>query len=890
MREHPQKRKHFFRLLQAESDRRASVETDLRIRLRQQEAVASFGEFALSCQSLNVLLDSAVQVVVQILEVQFCKILELLPGEQEMLLRAGYGWHEGLVGTQRIGTGVDSQSGYTLLTDEPIIVNDMTTETRFSSSPLFTDHGIIRGMSVVIRGETQPWGVLGAHTVTERIFTNDDAQFLKSMANVIASSIERFSIDMELRRSRDELAVILDGVSEGVTAVDRTGKLVYANEAAAKLMGFESVEAVMKVPWEQLLQRYEMLDEDGSRFPLEKLPNRIVLQGQPHASARLRFRTLPEGVERWSIADASAIYNPNGEVAFSVTIFRDITAMMRAERSQKLLNEASQVFAASLDQHANLASLGRLAVENLADWCTIHLIKPDGSVEEVVVAHKDPKKIELARDLGQRFPQQPREDAGLYHVMRTGQPEYYPLISEEMLRQSALNEDHYESLRQLGMRAAMIIPLKARSNILGAISLIWADSERVYDEEDVRLVQELANRAAIATENSQLFEQAQALNMELEQRVEKRTQQLVSSYQQLMVEVEERRKAEAALQKSQILLNSLFESAPDATVIVDQNGAIYNVNIQAENVFGYPREALIGAKIDQLLLEGARYHATLEQLISQAQAFPLGSELEFTAQRRDGSQFPVNITLSPLQTETEPLVISSIRDVTEQKRLQRELMETHRRLFESVEAERLLLSQELHDGPLQDLYGIALYLESIRELMAEEEEPEDITLAKESVQSVISTLRAICGDLRPPSLAQFGLEKAIRSHMIKFQQTHPALRIEPRLMADGKRLPERTRLALFRVYQNSLSNILRHAQASEVKVDFLIDTERATLRIQDNGRGFNVPQKWVELARGGHFGLVGMMERVEAVGGHLTVQSARGAGTTIQVDVPLSEN
>jgi two-component system sensor histidine kinase DegS len=272
--------------------------------------------------------------------------------------------------------------------------------------------------------------------------------------------------------------------------------------------------------------------------------------------------------------------------------------------------------------------------------------------------------------------------------------------------------------------------------------------------------------------------------------------------------------------------------------------------------------------------------------------------MDLWAVRQDGTEFPIDIKLSPVQTDEGELVIGSIRDITEQKRLQTELEETHRRLFESIEAERLLLSQELHDGPIQELYGIELELESIKSTLASVDGPDDspaegleeLDTLGDNVQAIIQTLRTVCSDLRPPVLNQFGLEKAIRSHLSRMQEAHPDLHITTDLTSDGNRLPERTRLALFRVYQNAFSNVVRHAQAVNINVKFKLDADLILLQVQDDGRGFVKPKKWVELVRAGHFGLAGIIERIEALGGEVAVESAPGKGTTIRVELPMTAN
>jgi signal transduction histidine kinase len=144
--------------------------------------------------------------------------------------------------------------------------------------------------------------------------------------------------------------------------------------------------------------------------------------------------------------------------------------------------------------------------------------------------------------------------------------------------------------------------------------------------------------------------------------------------------------------------------------------------------------------------------------------------------------------------------------------------------------------------------------------------------------------------LRPPALTNFGLEKAIRSHAEEFNENHPEITVHLNLAQDKQALPEDIRLILFRIYQNSLTNVIRHSQASDVFVKFAFDAEEAQLEIKDNGVGFEVPSNWIELVRQGHYGLAGAVERVSLLGGVFMVDSNPGHGTTARVVIPTSEN
>ena len=165
---------------------------ELRVRAKQQESVARLGERALTETDLQKLFDDVVATVAEILDVEFVKILELVPGDAELLLRAGIGWSAGLVGSAHETTGRQSHAGYALASGGPVIVTDLKSETRFESAALLRDHGVNSGVSVPIAGrDGRAYGVLGAHTARRRRFGEYDVAFLSALANLLAGAIQR---------------------------------------------------------------------------------------------------------------------------------------------------------------------------------------------------------------------------------------------------------------------------------------------------------------------------------------------------------------------------------------------------------------------------------------------------------------------------------------------------------------------------------------------------------------------------------------------------------------------------------------------------------------------------------------------------------------------------
>lgn len=187
---------------------RTRIQSEVETRARQHAAAAELGRRALAVVDLRVLMNEACILVSEALGTEFCKVLQLLPEREAFSLIAGVGWNEGLVGKAKVPAGLESQAGYTMLTDKPVVVEDLSRETRFSGSALLREHGIVSGMSIIIPGVEQPFGVLGVHTITQRIFTNENIRFLEAVATVLCEAIERFRTEEALKISREELRAL----------------------------------------------------------------------------------------------------------------------------------------------------------------------------------------------------------------------------------------------------------------------------------------------------------------------------------------------------------------------------------------------------------------------------------------------------------------------------------------------------------------------------------------------------------------------------------------------------------------------------------------------------------------------------------------------------------
>ncbi|HEY6749725.1 MAG TPA: response regulator [Rubrobacteraceae bacterium] len=262
---------------------RKRAEEALETRARQQAAVADLGRRALTEPTLSALMDKAVEVVAHTLGVRYCEILELLPEGDALLLRAGVGWKEGLVARTTLGVGLNSQAGYTLASRESVIVEDLREEKRFSGPLLLHEHGVVSGMSVVIHGQDKSFGVLGAHTDSRRAFTEDDANFLQAVANVIATAVDRKEAEEALldvgEAERRKMAHDLhDGALQDLTYAVAEVQLVQAISKDPELDPrlHRVVEALVRMGRELRGIVYDLRLEEERDKPLPELLESLV--------------------------------------------------------------------------------------------------------------------------------------------------------------------------------------------------------------------------------------------------------------------------------------------------------------------------------------------------------------------------------------------------------------------------------------------------------------------------------------------------------------------------------------------------------------------------------------------------------------------------------------
>ncbi len=402
-----------------------------------------------------------------------------------------------------------------------------------------------------------------------------------------------------------------------------------------------------------------------------------------------------------------------------------------------------------------------------------------------------------------------------------------------------------------GIKSQLIVPLKSKGKPIGTLCVARRTSAKFYPDE-VELMGSIGNQIGAGLENARLYR--------------------------------EMKQALAQLQQSEERYRDLFENASDALWSHDFDGNTIAINAACEKVTGYSTEELMNMRVDSLMEECSKscvYDIEVRMLRNE----PIDHRCEVVLAKKDGTMAIIEVTTSIMTHEGQAIGFQhAARDVTEERRMQKNLRYYLQQVTRAQEEERKRIARELHDETLQNLIVIGRQLEKITSSEALwEESLEVVRDLRKQIESAVWEMRRFSHDLRPSVLDDLGLLPALE--LLADDLERQDITTTFKVIGEARRLSPEVEVMLFRIAQEAVRNIWRHAKASTAELAIEFTDSKLRVTITDNGKGFRLPAQLADGASLGKLGLVGMQERARLLGGTLTLDSKPGKGTSITVDV-----
>ncbi|MEH2072575.1 MAG: PAS domain S-box protein [Nostoc sp.] len=316
------------------------------------------------------------------------------------------------------------------------------------------------------------------------------------MADVTAAK----QTEVALRESEERFRAMFNQAAVGIALIGLDGQFLQVNPALCQITGY-SHEELIQMNFEEITHPDDLeADKENAR--------RVLAQEEISGYSLEKRYIRKDGSIVWVNLTSSAVWNSQGELKYASGIIEDISDRKRVEATQQFLVEASALLAASLDYEITLANVANLAVPTLADWCIVDVFQEDWSSKQIAIAIAQPTKQNILNEIQRRYP--PKTGAQqLVEQLRLGIPVFYPELSNSHLLQMAQNQEHLQLLQSLGICSLMVIPVRSRGQLFGAISFFTAESGRHYQHVDLALAEDIARRAATAIDNARLYQETQ---------------------------------------------------------------------------------------------------------------------------------------------------------------------------------------------------------------------------------------------------------------------------------------------------------------------------------------------------------------------------------------------
>lgn len=700
----------------------------------QQEIVAALGQKALLNLEIDALMNEALVLLTDALQVQFGGVWECTPEKPRLILRASFGWHKSF---------------------KPDILNR---------------HQESRGITCNIEGEGTPYGVIGVYSQAKRQFSKEEVRFLQSVANVLAIAIGRKRTEDRIKTNEQRLQLAQSAAKIGTFEWNiRTDESVITPE-------FESLYGCHPGEMKANPKRwFEVIHPEDK----ERVKARTEVMVKEETDLNVEYRVIwPDKSIHWLLVKGQLVHDNKPKPSRMLGVAIDICDRKQTEEGIEFLSEASKALSSSLDYQTTLSAVAKLAVPKIADWCAVDMINETGEPELVTVAHIDPEKVKWARELRRLNPVDLSQETGLSKVLKTGQSIFYPKLSKKELQAAAKSKEEWQTIQKIGLSALIIVPLKVGNKVVGGITLVSSQSHHPFSEADLNIAEQLADRAAAAIENARLYRAAQ---MEIAER-KKMEDELLQSHNQLEIIIQnvadaivvqdnqgkliytndkglkllgcksagelkglsweevldcfeiydehkkplprsrlpgrqlargkrspqltlfvrhrknkhehwlnvKSRPVYDAFGKTMMIVNilgditdekhsaqeqlklaSIVESSDDAIFSKDLSGIVTSWNRGASKMYGYSAKDMIGQPITKTMSDGQLDEfAEIMEIIKMGESV---DHLETTRTRKDGKVFDVSVSVTPLKDQTSQVIGASViaRDISSTKELER---------------------------------------------------------------------------------------------------------------------------------------------------------------------------------------------------------------------------
>jgi PAS domain S-box-containing protein len=826
-----------------------AVNEELRARNRQQAAVAAVGQAAIRSRDLTAVMDEAAARVAETLGTEFCAVAEWLPDEDGFRVRAGVGWKPGIVGTL-VPTADAPVGEYLLRSGEPIVTFDARTETRFPISRGMIEHGIVSQIAVILRGRSRVWGLLAAHSKHPRSFSPDDVDFLQSVANVLALAVERHDVEMAQQREQEALEAIFSHTPVMISMYDAAGRLLRVNPEWERTLGwtFEEAQRV-----DILAECYPDPEARAAVLDFTKRSDRRWADFRPTTRSG---RVIDATWIRFALSDGTRI-----GFGIDLTERRQAAAALAESETRfaKIFQACPVALGMSTIVEGRILDVNERWLE-LFGYGREEVIGRTGA-ELGLAVHGDERAtiVKRARTEGvlRNIEMQVRRKSGdVCDLIVSAVPIHLGQEKESWL---SAQVDITERKRAEAERDRL---LESERNAR-------AEAEGTLDK--LRAIQAITDRALGHL----------GLDALLHELLSRLRQALGADRAALSLVDEER----------QVLYTRAVEGMDleaVASVLVPRGKGVTG-RIWAS---GRPLTVNDLAGIDLSGIENLPVPGRIPTPRAVAGA-PLHVGEKVIGVVTVASDRPREFTKDELDLLL--LVADRVAPAIEQSRLmetvraaEERLTTLSRRLMAAQEEERRRLAVELHDELGQALTAVKINLESVQRSSGEGLASGPLAGTIACVDQAMQRVRDLALDLRPSVLDDLGLPAALRWYADRFARD---AHMDVHLSIDAvPHLDTGVETACFRVAQEALTNVVRHAQARHVWLDLRLLAEGLELRVRDDGIGFDAPAARKRALRGASMGLLGMEERVSLLGGEYEIRTRPREGTEVRARFSLRDH